>query len=185
MFLRVPASFYLESRTEFEELKRAIESDKSLGTGSDPISCGIARAGFDKQRYRKLVATASGEWAIIYQPSTFPFHPFPYFSKQVNKLTNTAKKPPFLIVTTCIVGTLFMNIALANVETAPSESARIVAERVSPGSIQDQAVMAVLTRWASQDLPGAVSWVSQFPPGDLRDQASEQLSRIAEAQSAP
>ena len=46
------------TQNEFEELERAIESEKFLETCSDPITYGIAKAAFDEQKYRKLLAAA-------------------------------------------------------------------------------------------------------------------------------
>ena len=46
------------TRDEFEELERAIESEKFVETCSDPITYGIARAAFDAQKYRKLIEAA-------------------------------------------------------------------------------------------------------------------------------
>jgi hypothetical protein len=38
--------------------------------------------------------------------------------------------------------------------------------------------------WAWQDLAAAKSWVNQFPEGELKERALNQISRIASAQTS-
>jgi hypothetical protein len=73
---------------------------------------------------------------------------------------------------------LFSHIALAECETAPVESARLVAQQISPGPVQDEAVIQILQRWARLDLSAAVTWAEQFPSSRLRDRAAETVSRL-------
>ncbi len=74
---------------------------------------------------------------------------------------------------------LFLHIALAESATAPADSARIVAEQISPGPNQENAVLAVLDVWAAQDTASASAWVAQFPIGEFRDRATAKISSIA------
>jgi hypothetical protein len=46
------------TRKEFENLRMSIESEKFLGDCSDPITYGIERALFEKEKFRRLIATA-------------------------------------------------------------------------------------------------------------------------------
>jgi len=71
---------------------------------------------------------------------------------------------------------LFRHIALAESDTAPAESAQLVMEQISPGSVQEEAISDVLQRWARQDMSGAFAWVKQLPSGAVRDRAVQVLS---------
>jgi len=54
-------------------------------------------------------------------------------------------------------------VAVVQARTSPAEAARLVLQEISPGSKQDNAVLAVLDFWARQDLNSAYAWVNQFP----------------------
>lgn len=63
-------------------------------------------------------------------------------------------------------------------QTEPAEAAQFVAQQMSPGYAQDEAVMMVLHQWALADSTGAGAWVQQFPESPLRVQALNELSGI-------
>jgi len=46
------------TRKEFEKLRFAIESEKFQDEFSDPVSYGIHRAAFDREKFMKLIAAA-------------------------------------------------------------------------------------------------------------------------------
>jgi hypothetical protein len=46
------------TRKEFERLRFAIEGEKFHDNFSDPISYGIHRAAFDREKFQKLIAAA-------------------------------------------------------------------------------------------------------------------------------
>ena len=46
------------TRKEFEKLRLSIESEKFLGDCSDPITYGIERAAFEKDKFTRLIAAA-------------------------------------------------------------------------------------------------------------------------------
>lgn len=46
------------TRKEFEKLRMSIEGERFLGDCSDPISYGIERAAFEKEKFRKLIEAA-------------------------------------------------------------------------------------------------------------------------------
>jgi hypothetical protein len=80
---------------------------------------------------------------------------------------------------------LFMHIALAKSQTAPVEAANMVAKQISPGPIQEEAVISVLQQWAAQDIDAAAGWVSQFPSGEVYDRSINVLKSIAASAHAP
>lgn len=67
-------------------------------------------------------------------------------------------------------------------QTEPSSAAQYVFNQMTPGSAQEAAVLMVLHQWATKDPASAASWVEQFPPGPLRDSASDELAGIARHQ---
>jgi hypothetical protein len=75
--------------------------------------------------------------------------------------------------------TLFLHVALAQSQTDPAQAARMVAEQISPGQIQEQAAISVLQKWAEQDMAGAVAWSEEFPAGDCSNRARDLLARFA------
>lgn len=46
------------TRKEFEKLRLSIESEKFVGECSDPITYGIERAAFERQKFKRLIAAA-------------------------------------------------------------------------------------------------------------------------------
>jgi len=65
-------------------------------------------------------------------------------------------------------------------QTQPAAAAEFVSDQMHPGSVQDQAMMAVLHQWALTDLAGASAWVQEFPDGPKRDRALNELSAAAQ-----
>ena len=63
-------------------------------------------------------------------------------------------------------------------QTEPAVAAQFVAQQMSPGAAQDEAVMMVLHQWALGDATGAGAWVQQFPESPLRDRALHELAGI-------
>lgn len=66
--------------------------------------------------------------------------------------------------------------ALAQSYSDPAQAAAVVADYIEPGPIQDDAALHVVRQWGRQDMSAALSWVNQFSPGDLQDQAFKALS---------
>ncbi len=79
---------------------------------------------------------------------------------------------------------LFLHIALAENEVDPKAAAQIVADQIAPGETQNQAAFSVLDNWAWQDPASASAWVAQFPDGEFKDRALQQISRITEVQAS-
>jgi hypothetical protein len=80
---------------------------------------------------------------------------------------------------------LLARIAFTQSATVPAEAAKLVAEQIPPGSIQNEAVISVVHQWGTRDMAGAVSWVEFFPSGLLKEHAEQELSGIAADQNAP
>jgi hypothetical protein len=74
---------------------------------------------------------------------------------------------------------LFRQIALARAKSSPAEAAWLVVQQIPPGPIQSETGLCILHEWARQDAPGAAAWAEQFPEGELRDRAIDDVSRIA------
>jgi hypothetical protein len=73
---------------------------------------------------------------------------------------------------------MFERLAVIQSKTAPAEAAKLVAEEIAPGPVQDDAVVSVITRWGTSDMAGATVWVNQFPSGPLKERAKEVLSNM-------
>lgn len=79
---------------------------------------------------------------------------------------------------------LLLHIVLTESRAHPQEAADIVATQITTGNIQEEAAYSVVDTWAWQDLAAAKSWVNQFPEGELKERALNQISRIASAQTS-
>jgi len=73
---------------------------------------------------------------------------------------------------------LITRAAMALSRVNPSDAAALVADEVSPGATQDEAVVMVVQQWGNQDLVAAAGWVSNFPDTPLRERALEELEGI-------
>lgn len=73
----------------------------------------------------------------------------------------------------------FADIALRHAEAAPEAAARLVAEQLPPGPLQDEAALAVLHQWILRDPAGARAWVEIFPAGSLLETAEAELAAAA------
>ncbi len=73
----------------------------------------------------------------------------------------------------------YAQLARIKAESVPAEAAGLVVERMSAGSLQDEAAMAVLHQWVLRDPGGAVAWVNQFPAGKLRLRAQGEIDGMA------
>ena len=59
----------------------------------------------------------------------------------------------------------------------PAAAARLVAG-LEPGTVQDEAAMAVLHQWALQDSSAALRWAEQFSEPTLRERALAEISNL-------
>jgi hypothetical protein len=72
----------------------------------------------------------------------------------------------------------YLRLALARSATNPEEAATLAVQRIAPGPLQDEAVIAVLHQWTLRDPEGAAAWVADFPQSDLRGRAEEELAGL-------
>jgi hypothetical protein len=68
-------------------------------------------------------------------------------------------------------------------KSAPAAAAALVSE-LEPGSVQDEAAMAVLHQWALQDSAAALQWVEGFAEATLRDRALAEISNLHHSMAA-
>lgn len=73
----------------------------------------------------------------------------------------------------------FADIALRHAEASPEAAARLVAEHLSPGPLQDETALAVLHQWILRDPASARAWVEIFPDGSLLETAEAELAAAA------
>jgi hypothetical protein len=59
----------------------------------------------------------------------------------------------------------------------PTAAAQLVSG-LEPGTVQDEAAMAVLHQWALQDSSAALRWAEAFPESTLRDRALAEISNL-------
>lgn len=76
---------------------------------------------------------------------------------------------------------IFERLGAIRSAAAPAEAAKLVADEIAPGPVQDSAVVSVLTMWAMRDATSAQAWVDQFPSGLLKNRANDLLARAASA----
>jgi hypothetical protein len=69
-------------------------------------------------------------------------------------------------------------LAFVRAQNLPSAAARLVAEQIPAGPVQNEATIAVLHQWALSDFSGASSWVDQFP-SELQTRARAELEGVA------
>jgi hypothetical protein len=79
---------------------------------------------------------------------------------------------------------LLARLAMVMAKTAPADTARMVAEQISVGNIQNEAAISVVYQWAQTDPSAARVWVNLFPDGFLRTRALNELTNIQNQQVA-
>jgi hypothetical protein len=77
---------------------------------------------------------------------------------------------------------LFSRVAFTRSKENPAEAAKLVAEWISPGEVQNEAAISVLHQWALRDPHAALAWAQLFPENSLRDRA---LTEIGNTSSSP
>lgn len=73
---------------------------------------------------------------------------------------------------------MISSIAFVASESQPAAAALLVSEEISPGETQNEAVLAVLHRWAKDDPAAAKAWIELFPDVPLRTTALAELARL-------
>jgi hypothetical protein len=73
---------------------------------------------------------------------------------------------------------LLGRVAFVLSKQSPAEAAKLVADLISPGELQDEAAISVLHQWVLLDTNAATAWVQLFPDGALRDRAVREVESI-------
>ncbi len=60
-------------------------------------------------------------------------------------------------------------------ENAPEKAANLAVEHISPGPVQDEAVISILHQWSRHDRAAAAAWVALFPEGEFRTRAEKEI----------
>lgn len=73
---------------------------------------------------------------------------------------------------------LVARVAYVLAKTDPCAAACRVAEDMTPGAEQNEAVISVVHQWALLDPEAAARWVGELPPGALQERAKNELAGI-------
>ena len=73
---------------------------------------------------------------------------------------------------------LLSRVALARSRENPLDAAKLVAESISPGEVQNEAAISVLHQLALRDPKSALAWVEGFREEALRDRALTEMWNI-------
>jgi hypothetical protein len=74
---------------------------------------------------------------------------------------------------------LLSRVALTRSKENPIEAAKLVAEWISPGEVQNAAAISVLHQWALRDPNAASDWAQMFPDDALRARALTEVESIS------
>lgn len=72
----------------------------------------------------------------------------------------------------------YARLAEGRSQDFPAEAATLVAERMAPGELQEEAAISILHRWAITDAAAAGAWAERFPPGDFQARARDELAGV-------
>jgi hypothetical protein len=61
----------------------------------------------------------------------------------------------------------------------PAEAARLVAEQISPGEIQNEAAISVLHQWLLRDTYSAAAWAQLFSASPIRERALKEAENVS------
>lgn len=73
---------------------------------------------------------------------------------------------------------LIKQMAITRSQSDPAEAARLIAGRIPPGPVHDEAALSILRHWAIRDSRAASRWVATFPAGAFHDHAARELEEI-------
>jgi hypothetical protein len=88
------------------------------------------------------------------------------------------------IPTESLRATTLAGIATVWSEQDPAAAAGFAVKELPAGRLQSDAIVSIVQRWAQQSPAAATAWVNQFPEGDLRETAKENLAKAAAATSS-
>ncbi len=78
---------------------------------------------------------------------------------------------------------LIARLAQSQAQQAPRDAAALVADEITEGATQTEAVLAVLHQWAIQDAAAATEWIELFPDSGVRTRAFAEIDGIARYRS--
>jgi len=70
---------------------------------------------------------------------------------------------------------LFSRVAFTRSKENPADAAKLVAEWILPGEVQNEAAISVLHQWALLDPDAALAWAQLFPEESLRNRALKEV----------
>jgi hypothetical protein len=74
---------------------------------------------------------------------------------------------------------LLSRVAFTRSKENPIEAAKLVAEWISPGEVQNEAAISVLHQWALRDPNAALAWAQLFSEEGLRNRALTEAGNIS------
>jgi hypothetical protein len=78
---------------------------------------------------------------------------------------------------------LLSAVLITRAKDEPSQAASLIATKIPPGDMQDEAVIATVHQWLLKDPDKAGDWIDQFPEGPTREKAIEEYEGMARYQS--
>lgn len=76
-------------------------------------------------------------------------------------------------------------LAIIRSVTDPADAASIISDQITAGSIQEEAAITIVSRWASTDPDGAKAWAESFDAGALRERALGEITLASARASGP
>jgi hypothetical protein len=73
---------------------------------------------------------------------------------------------------------LVKQMAIARSQSDPAEASRLLAARIPPGPVHDEAALSILRHWAVRNPRAASRWLATFPSGPFHDSAARVLEEI-------
>ena len=74
---------------------------------------------------------------------------------------------------------LLGRVAFTRSKENPADAAKLVAEWISPGEVQNEAAVSVLHEWALRDPRAALAWAQLFSENSLRDRALTEVGNVS------
>lgn len=74
---------------------------------------------------------------------------------------------------------LMKQMAIARSQSDPAGAAQLIANRIPPGPVQDEAALSILRHWAIRDPRAASIWLATFPESEFHRSAVRELGEIA------
>jgi len=130
---------------------------------SDPILAIKLAGSLPDSSYNEIVPRAAMEWAAQ-DPAT---------------AADWARQIP----AESLRATTLAGIATVWSEQDPVTAANLAIKELPAGRLQSDTIVSIVQRWAQQSPDDAEAWVNQFPGGDLRDAAMENLKQASRQKS--